>query len=85
MKYSMKRIIIIFLAVAFAINASAQSTLDDGIKMYNYKKYQTAQGILEPLAANDPQANYYLGLVYIEQGSLQKANTAFLRYPDDPG
>jgi len=75
---------LIVLAIAFSINANAQQTLDNGIKMYNYKKWQSAERILEPLAATDPKANYYLGLCYLESGNPSQANTLFLKYPDDP-
>jgi tetratricopeptide (TPR) repeat protein len=71
------------MVVAISITAHAQTTLQDGIKMFLYKKYLTAERILTPLAA-DPQANYYLGLSYIEQGKLDQANNAFMKFPEDP-
>jgi len=84
MKYNISKAVLIVLAIAFSINANAQQTLDNGIKMYNYKKWQSAERILEPLAATDPKANYYLGLCYLESGNPSQANTLFLKYPDDP-
>ncbi len=84
MKYNMSRVMIIFCAMAFAFSANAQSTLDNGIKMYNYKRLQSARSILEPLAAADPQANYYLGLTYLESGDPSKANATFAKFPEDP-
>jgi len=84
MKYNISKVVLIVLAIAFSINANAQQTLDNGIKMYNYKKWQSAERILEPLAATDPKANYYLGLCYLESGNPSQANTLFLKYPDDP-
>ncbi len=84
MKYNMKKIMIVFSALVLTISAGAQSTIDAGIKMYNYGKLQTAQGILAPLSATDPLANYYLGLTYLDQGDAAKANATFLKYPDDP-
>ena len=84
MKYNISKVVLIVLAIAFSINANAQQTLDNGIKMYNYKKWQSAERILEPLAVTDPKANYYLGLCYLESGNPSQANTLFLKYPDDP-
>lgn len=81
MMYSMKRIMIV-TAVAFGISTNAQ-TVQDGIKMYNYKKWHTAERILEPLAS-DPQASYYLGLTYLQEGQIDKANAAFVKFPEDP-
>jgi tetratricopeptide (TPR) repeat protein len=83
MKYTIKKVMII-AAVAFSINAGAQQTAQDGIKMYNYKKFQSAERILEPLAATDARANYYLGLTYLEEGKTDKALGAFSKFPEDP-
>ena len=74
---------IILSALVISLSAGAQQTVEGGIKMYNYGKLQTAQGILAPLAASNPLANYYLGLTYLAQGDASKANTTFLKYPDD--
>ncbi len=75
----------IIMAVAcFTIRAAAQSPLDNGIKMYKYNKFQSAQTILAPLAATDAQANFYLGLSYLGQGNTATAATTFAKYPDDP-
>lgn len=81
---NMKKIILILTAVVLGINAWAQGTLDQGIKMYNYKKYQTAQGILAPMADKDPMANYYLGLSYLGLGDIEKAGATFSKFPEDP-
>ncbi len=70
------------LAVAVTIAAQAQ-TLQDGIKMYNYDKFLSAERILAPLAS-DPQANYYLGLTYLKQKKIDQANTTFMKFPEDP-
>jgi tetratricopeptide (TPR) repeat protein len=81
----MKRIIIALCAVSMYTAAQAQdATLAGGIKMYMYQKYQSAQKILTPLAATDPQANYYLGLSYLDAGNVQMASTTFQKFPEDP-
>ena len=84
MMYNMKRIMIIMVAVVFTISATAQQTVENGIKMYQYKKLQSARQILEPFAAGDARANYYLGLSYLELADPAKADATFLKFPDDP-
>ena len=80
----MKRIMIIVLAICFTISANAQDgTVDNGIKMYNYQRYQSALKVLTPLTA-DARGNYYLGLTYLATGNTAMANTTFQKYPDDP-
>lgn len=73
----------IIAAVVVTVNVFAQQTKENGIKMYHYKKYQSAAQILEPLAA-DPVANYYLGLTYLGQGDAAKASATFSKFPEDP-
>ena len=82
MTYTGKRLMIMLSAIVIGMNGFAQS-LQDGIKMYNYEKIQSAERILAPLAASDAQANYYLGLCYIQDGDLAKATTTFAAYPED--
>lgn len=84
MMYNMKKIVMILLASAITMSASAQGSKEDGIKMYNYHKYQSAQKILTPLAATDAMANYYLGLSYLDAGDAATAGTTFAKYPEDP-
>ncbi len=71
-------------AAAVTMSAMAQGTRESGIKMYNYRKLKSAQGILAPLAATDPLANYYLGLTYLESGDIATASSTFSKYPEDP-
>ncbi len=71
-------------AVTIAFGAMAQQSTQDGIKMYQYKKYQSAQKILTPLSVKDAMANYYLGLSYLDAGNTSKAKYQFEKYPDDP-
>jgi len=75
---------IILSALVLTINAGAQQTTAEGIKMYHYGKTKTAQKILEPLAVADALANYYLGLSYLEQGDVFKASATFSKFPEDP-
>jgi tetratricopeptide (TPR) repeat protein len=84
MKYRISKAVMIVMAIAFSINSFAQdATLAGGVKMYNYKKYQSAIRILEPLAATDAKANYYLGLSTLEAGNPTQANALFSKFPDD--
>jgi Tfp pilus assembly protein PilF len=83
MKYSMNRMVMAAAALAVTVHAGAQQTLENGIKMYNYKKYHTAEQILAPLAA-DAKANYYLGLSYLDEGNIAKAQETFSKFPEDP-
>lgn len=83
MMYNRKRIMILLAAMVTSISAVAQQSLQDGIKMYNYEKFQAAERILTPLAATDAMANYYLGLCYIQDGDLAKAGATFTKYPED--
>lgn len=71
-----------------AAGLKAQS-LDEGKKMYRYECYKKAIDMLTPLAANDPRANYYIGLSQIglyheEEGTLDAAQATFAKYPEDP-
>ena len=79
--YKSRKIMMMLIAMVFSIGAVAQS-VQDGIKMYNYEKFQSAERILSPLAT-DPLANYYLGLCYIQDGDAAKAGATFSKFPDD--
>jgi hypothetical protein len=85
MKYNMKKVIMVFAFAGIGFGAFAQdANVKNGIKLYYYKKYKSAQGVLAPLADKDPLANFYLGLTYIEQGNLQQAQATFVKFPEDP-
>ncbi|OSZ82270.1 hypothetical protein CAP35_03095 [Chitinophagaceae bacterium IBVUCB1] len=73
-------IVLIAAAVTLAVNVKAQ-TLEEGIKMYNYERYQTAKKILEPLAGTNPLANYYWGLSELQIGNKDKAREIFMKHP----
>ena len=84
MKYNMKKVVMMLAFAGFGFGAVAQdATVKNGIKMYYYKKYKTAQGVLAPLTA-DPLANYYLGLSYLEDGNQKQAQATFAKFPEDP-
>jgi tetratricopeptide (TPR) repeat protein len=79
---NIKQPIVIVAAMSLVFSAQAQS-VDDGIKNYQYEKYQTAKGILTPLSAADPKANYYLGLSELGLENTDAARTIFAKYPED--
>lgn len=80
----MKRIVIMLACVAMAFAAGAQdAAVKNGMKLYNYKKYKSAQAALAPLADKDAMANYYLGLSYLETGDLNQAAARFAKFPED--
>jgi len=68
--------------MAFAFNVNAQS-VQDGEKMINYGRYESARKTLEPLASKDPVANYYLGIAELDLGNTAAARSIFAKYPDD--
>lgn len=78
----MNKLIAIAAATAFAFNVSAQS-VQDGEKMINYGRYESAKKALEPLAAKDAQANYYMGIAELELKNIAVARTIFAKYPED--
>lgn len=77
-----KKSIIIAAALSLSYGVHAQ-TVEEGIKMYNYERYQSAQKILEPLAAGNPKANYYLGLSLLGNDKKAEAKTVFAKFPED--
>jgi|GEM_PF-299580 len=78
----MKKISVLVLALIMVKNIHAQ-TLEEGIKMYNYNRWQSAQKILAPLAATNARANYYLGLTYLKLSDIGTAETTFKKFPED--
>lgn len=58
-------------------------SLEEGVKMYRYERYQSAQEMLSPMAASDAQANYYLGLATFHLGQVDKAKQIWEAYPND--
>ena len=80
---NMKQPIIIMAALALGIGVNAQS-LEDGVKMYRYERYESAKKILEPLAATNSAANYYFGLSELALDNSKEASVIFSRYAEDP-
>lgn len=74
----------IMLAALFALSIGARAqTLDEGIKMVKYERYESAKKILAPLAATNSMANYYLGLAELGDGNAEAARADFAKYPND--
>jgi tetratricopeptide (TPR) repeat protein len=78
----MKKTILIAVTLYCAFTAGAQNVAD-GIKMYKYERYQSAEKQLSSLAAGNPQANYYLGLSQLAEGKIADAKATFAKFPDD--
>ena len=74
--------IIAATALVLSTGARAQN-LDEGRKMVRYERYQTAKTGLQPLAATDATANYYLGLAQLGAEDVAGARATFTKYPDD--
>ncbi len=79
---NMKHPIVIMAAITFGIQVQAQS-LEEGIKMYQYERYESAKKELTPLSTNNPQANYYLGLSALAQDNADEAKNIFSKFPED--
>lgn len=79
---NMKQPIAIVAALALGFSVQAQS-LEDGIKMVKYERYESAKKILQPLSASNPTANYYLGLAELGLENTSAAQAAFNKYPED--
>lgn len=77
-----KTIVMMAAAAALSIGAKAQS-LDEGIKMVKYERFESAKKILAPMAASNPTANYYLGLAEMGLENDDAARAVFAKYPTD--
>lgn len=77
---------ILFLSVIalFFANSIWAQEISNAVKLYEYKRYASAIKELEPMAATNSEANYYLGLCYIGLEDLDKAQGIFSKYADDP-
>lgn len=74
--------IVLMAAMALAVNVQAQS-LEEGIKMYKYERYESAKKQLMPLMTSNPLANYYYGLSILELQATDAAKSIFAKYPDN--
>jgi len=79
----MKKTLVIFAALVCSVSVWAQQPLNDGIKMYKYERYQSAEKLLTPQAAGNPMANYYLGLAQLAEGKISDAKATFGKFPED--
>ncbi|MES2480053.1 MAG: tetratricopeptide repeat protein [Bacteroidota bacterium] len=77
-----RKSIFVVAALSLSMGVKAQ-TIEEGIKMLNYERYETAQKVLEPLAAGNPRANYYLGLAQLGNENKEAARATFSKFPDD--
>ncbi|MFA6152716.1 MAG: tetratricopeptide repeat protein [Chitinophagaceae bacterium] len=82
MKNTKKSILAVAL-LGLGFSAKAQS-VEEGIKMLNYERYETAQKVLEPLVAGNARANYYLGLAQLGSEKKDAARATFMKFPEDP-
>lgn len=78
----MKHPIVIMAAMALSAGVQAQS-LEEGVKMYNYERFESAKKALAPLAGSNAMANYYYGLSELQLGNTDAAAAAFSKYPTD--
>ncbi len=72
----MKNVITIIAATAVSMQMYAQN-VDEGVKMYQYERYETAKNILSSFADKDQLANYYYGLALIDLGEIEAAEKVF--------
>jgi tetratricopeptide (TPR) repeat protein len=76
----MKKIIVSVLLLTNIYGASAQS-LETGIKMVQYERYENAKKELSSI--NSALANFYTGLALIGQDKVDDAKNIFNKYPTD--
>ncbi|NBX28565.1 MAG: hypothetical protein EBR55_10040, partial [Chitinophagia bacterium] len=76
----MKKIIVSVLLLTNIYVASAQS-LETGIKMVQYERYENAKKELSTI--NSAMANFYVGLALIGQDKVDDAKNIFNKYPTD--
>ena len=77
-----KALLLAALGLSLSLPAGAQS-LEEGMKMVQYERYESAKRMLEPLAATNAKAAYYLGLSQLKSGMPDAAQATFAKYPDD--
>jgi tetratricopeptide (TPR) repeat protein len=77
-----KKSILVAAVLGFGLATKAQ-TVEEGIKMLKYERYTSAEKVLEPLAAGNALANYYLGLAQLGNEKIDVARATFNKFPDD--
>lgn len=78
----MKQFIGLAFASAIVVNVNAQSA-QDGYKLIQYGKYNSAIDAMSKIADNNPEAAYVLGLAHIEKEDFAAARQAFAKHPTD--
>ena len=78
----MKQLIAIAVATTLAFNVSAQS-VQEGEKMINYGRFESAKKALEPIAGKEEQANYLLGLAELGLDNKDAARQIFSKNPEN--
>lgn len=78
----MKKVSLVLVISCLTMSATLAQTIDQGIKMFKYKRYETAKSIFSALSS-DPVANYYLGLIELENENKVAAKSIFEKYPED--
>ncbi len=73
----------IVASISFATLATQAQNIDEAIKLYKYKRYESAKKIFEPLATTNPLAYYYLGLSELELENVAGAKAIFSKSPED--
>lgn len=83
MEFSIKKAGLLTAVAALSFSAVQAQNLEEGKKLVRYERYQSAEKVLQPLAAFDPIANYYLGVAELRQGNTDEARAIFGKYPSD--
>lgn len=78
----MKRLFVIAGALLMTYSVKAQ-TVQDGIKLINYDRFESAKKMLTPLAVNNDEANYYLGIAELGLEDTAGAKAIFAKNPDN--
>ena len=71
------------LTILFSGYQISAQTVADIKKMYDYNRFESAKKLATPLAASNPEANYYLGLSQLGLGNVEDAKTTFGKFPTD--
>ncbi|PSK94428.1 tetratricopeptide repeat protein [Taibaiella chishuiensis] len=78
----MKRLIAIAVATSLAFHVGAQS-VQEGEKMINYGRFESAKKALESIAGKEDQANYLLGLSELGMENKDAARQIFSKNPEN--